>query len=118
MLRVYGEFYERIDRHLGLGKQILRKKLRNVSDTYFSPGYGFITVMFRYNWDTQGPSFITFHRRLRIIMRHINEAQLPSDNSVINTYYHIIRLDIGHLRANLKEKKILYLKEIYENKTL
>lgn len=38
-------------------------------------------------------------------MRHINEAQLPSDNTVINTYYHIIRLDIGHLRANLKEEK-------------
>lgn len=52
-------------------------------------------------------------------MRHINEAQLPSDNTVINTYYHIIRLDIGHLRANLKEgKKTLYIKEIYENKTL
>lgn len=38
-------------------------------------------------------------------MRHINEAQLSSDNTVINTYYHIIRLDIGHLRANLKEEK-------------
>lgn len=37
-------------------------------------------------------------------MRHINEAQLPSDNTVINTYYHIIKLDIGHLRANLKEE--------------
>ena len=38
-------------------------------------------------------------------MRHINEAQLPSDNTVINTYYHIIRLDTGHLRANLKEEE-------------
>lgn len=38
-------------------------------------------------------------------MRHINEAQLPSDNTVINTYYHIIKLDIGHLRANLKEEE-------------
>lgn len=52
-------------------------------------------------------------------MRHINEAQLSSDNAVINTHYHIIRLDIGHLRANLKdEKEILYLQEIHENKTL
>lgn len=53
-------------------------------------------------------------------MRHINEAQLPSDNTVINTYYHIIRLDTGHLRANLKEeeeKKILF-KELYQDKTL
>lgn len=53
-------------------------------------------------------------------MRHINEAQLPSDNTVINTYYHIIRLDIGHLRANLKEeeeKKILF-RELYQDKTL
>lgn len=50
-------------------------------------------------------------------MRHINEAQLSSDNAVINSYYHVIRLDIGYLRANLKEeKKKLYLKEIYENK--
>lgn len=40
-------------------------------------------------------------------MRHINEAQLSSDNAVINSYYHVIRLDIGYLRANLKEEKKL-----------
>ena len=52
-------------------------------------------------------------------MRHINEAQLPSDNTVINTYYHIIRLDIGHLRANLKEGKTkLFFKGLYQDKTL
>ena len=51
-------------------------------------------------------------------MKHIPEAQLSSDNTVINTCYHIIILYLGHLRPNLREEKILHLKEIYENKAL
>lgn len=51
-------------------------------------------------------------------MRHITEAQLSTDNTAINTYYHIIIVCIGHLTPNLREEKLLHLKEIYENKAL
>jgi hypothetical protein len=45
-------------------------------------------------------------------MRHTNEAQLLSDNTIINTYYPIIKLDIGQLRSNLKEVK-MYISKKY-----
>lgn len=36
MFKVYGEFSEGIDGYVGLGKQNLEKKLKSVSDTFFS----------------------------------------------------------------------------------
>jgi hypothetical protein len=45
-------------------------------------------------------------------MRHTNEAQLLSYNTIINTYYPIIKLDIGQLRSNLKEVK-MYISKKY-----
>lgn len=94
------------------------KMLKDVSDMFFPPWL--LIHNCHVQIESGMPKVLPSQPPIRdwIVMRHINEAQLSSDNSVINTYYHIIRLDIGHLRANLKEKKILYLKEIYDNETL